>query len=228
MRTPPRHRDSLIVGTFRTTELEPGGALSVAVADLNGAGATGIELQGVSEDDVVDMSVMMAGESGAIDVSVVRAVAHDTAGNPFFVGEVLRETVLRTGNADDPSALRVPSSVRPVIAQRIARLGEPARNLLSIASVIGRKSTLDLLATAAGIDSDTVLATVEVAIGAALVEEIPSHVDRFGFAHTLVQRTLYEGLGRPVAVESTASWRRHSRMPRRLRPNGSVSWRHTG
>ena len=82
-------------------------------------------------------------------------IARETAGNPFFAGEVLRHLtesgaiVQEEGGrwrlAGDLAELGLPQSVREVIGRRVERLGPDARTALSAAAVIGREFDLDLL-----------------------------------------------------------------------------------
>ena len=55
---------------------------------------------------------------------------------------------------------------------------------------------LDVLATVSGIDEDHTLNMLEAAERAALLSEDIAGHGRFRFVHSLVQHTLYEGLGR--------------------------------
>ena len=75
-------------------------------------------------------------------------LVHRTEGNPFFVEEVLRslqetETLRREGNrlvvAANLEALVVPATIEDVIRARIQRLGDDSRQILEVASVIGRE-----------------------------------------------------------------------------------------
>ena len=67
--------------------------------------------------------------------------------------------------------------------------------VLGTASVIGRDFDLDLLAAATDGDEDDLLDLLDEAQRAALVYELPHAPGRYGFAHALIQHTLYEDLG---------------------------------
>src|SRR5439155_4536852 len=85
----------------------------------------------------------------------------------------------------------LPASVRDVIGRRVARLGAEAVRILSVASVIGRDFSLEILAQVAERTEDEVLDTLEAATTAAILmerEEVPGW---FRFNHALIQRTLY-------------------------------------
>ena len=124
-----------------------------------------------------------------------------TEGNPFFVAEVLRsleETgVLRqfgeTWQLGDLETIQVPTLVRQVIETRLDRLGPGARELLQVAAVIGHEVPVDLWIAVSGADEEQLAETLEVAVDARIVEEMPGGME-FSFTHALIRETLYEGL----------------------------------
>ncbi len=120
-------------------------------------------------------------------------------GNPFYIGELLHglEDDGRLVRADgwsvgDLADATVPLVLKQVIARRVARLGETAPRLLTIAAVIGQEVPLSLWATVAGVDGDTVLDLVEPAVGARILDESPDGMT-VCFAHALIRETLYTG-----------------------------------
>ena len=90
--------------------------------------------------------------------------------------------------------IALPDSVREVIGGRVARLGNRADRVLSMAAVIGRDFDLDLLALSTATTEDELLDILEAAAAVALVREM-ADTGRYNFAHALIQHTLYEDLG---------------------------------
>ncbi|MFN8511417.1 MAG: LuxR C-terminal-related transcriptional regulator [Chloroflexia bacterium] len=76
---------------------------------------------------------------------------------------------------------------------RLARLGEEAQRLLTLAAVIGQEVPLALWATVAETDEDALLDAVDAATEAQLVTALPDG-SAVLFAHALVREALYEGL----------------------------------
>jgi predicted ATPase len=81
----------------------------------------------------------------------VVARVHDvTAGNPLFLGEVVRALVAgghlieTEGRAADPM-LRIPEELRGLIRRRLVGLSTEAVSNLKVASVIGREFELGVL-----------------------------------------------------------------------------------
>jgi hypothetical protein len=91
--------------------------------------------------------------------------------------------------------MSLPESVREVIERRVERLGDEAREVLTLGAVIGREFDLRLLSAVAGVDEVGLLDRVEGAVAASLLAESPEQVGRFRFVHALINNTLYEALG---------------------------------
>ena len=109
---------SLVVATYRDTDLGRGHPLSEALADLRREpDVERVVLRGLDEAEVVEMVSTAAGhelEGEALELA--RAVHAETEGNPFFVGQVLRH-LAETG------AIRVEDG-RWVVSDR-TRVGIP-------------------------------------------------------------------------------------------------------
>jgi class 3 adenylate cyclase/tetratricopeptide (TPR) repeat protein len=194
-----------VLGTFRDTDVVSGDPISELLAGLHReGGASRIVLRGLTDLDVLAMLELVAGHEMTDDGVALRdALVAETAGNPFFVGEILRHLV-ESGAISrrddgrwvaDPNlrAAGLPVSVREVIGRRLATLGPDAARVLALGSVIGRDFDLGLLAAVAQMDEDAALDVCETAVTAAVLHptEVP---ERYTFAHALIEHTLYEGL----------------------------------
>lgn len=114
-----------------------------------------------------------------------------TRGNPFF-GLQLLDQLRRTS---DPAlgAGGLPVGARDWILQRVGRLGDDAATTLSIASVVGRRFDVVLLADVVGAGALEILGHLEAALDADLITE-GDQPGEFRFVHAIVQTTLYESL----------------------------------
>jgi DNA-binding CsgD family transcriptional regulator len=125
-------------------------------------------------------------------------------GNPFFTMELLRalaeaSLLRRDDRGWSLGALDrvvVPSLVRQVIDGRVARLGDRTREPLALAAVIGHEVPLALWSRVAGLNDDALMAIVEHAVEANLLDASPDGA-RVRFVHALTREALYEGVVAP-------------------------------
>jgi class 3 adenylate cyclase/tetratricopeptide (TPR) repeat protein len=195
----------MIVGTYRDTELFEHQPLTDTFVALGREGPIArVSLGGLSESGVVSLLEAAAGHSlDNAGLGLANAVFQETDGNPFFVGEILRnlaetQVIFRGDNgrwqlSAELAELTLPDSVRDVIGSRVARLGNVARSVLLLASVIGRNFDVLLLARVSQHTEDEIIDILERAAAVAIVSEIDEK--RYTFSHALVQHTLYQGLG---------------------------------
>jgi DNA-binding SARP family transcriptional activator/energy-coupling factor transporter ATP-binding protein EcfA2 len=120
-----------------------------------------------------------------------------SAGNPLLVLETIR-AVHQHGADNGDGAWPLPTRVRELVTARLERLSERARQVVSIASVIGREFDFRLLQHAAALDDR---------LGAEVVEELVRRKvlhgvgERLDFTHDLVRQVAREALP-PDAVKS--------------------------
>jgi class 3 adenylate cyclase len=126
-----------------------------------------------------------------------------TEGNPFFLEEAVRalcEVGVLVGEragyrlGRPAEAIEIPPTVKIVLASRVARLAGAARELLEIASVIGRYFDAALLSEVAGLAAETtteLLATLDQA--GLLKSPIPPSLE-YRFEHAFTQEVAYESV----------------------------------
>jgi class 3 adenylate cyclase/tetratricopeptide (TPR) repeat protein len=197
----------LVLGIFRDSELAHADALRDTLGVLRRhSDVSRIELTGLDDRGVVSFLEAAAGQTlDDAGVGLAHAVYRETDGNPFFVSEVLRHLAETGAIYQDASGqwtseasleqVALPDSVREVIGGRVARLGQDAERVLSMAAVIGRDFDLDVLARATKTSEDELLDILEAAAAVALVREPAEASGRYNFSHALIQHTLYEDLG---------------------------------
>ena len=195
----------LILGTYRDTDLDVGRPLARVLDDLvRGRRAVRLALKRLPENDVAEMLTGMANQ--APPKPLVKAIYHETEGNPFFVEEVFRhlaeEGRLFDARGRYKAALKItdldiPEGVRLAIGRRLQHLTETSRRVLTAAAVIGRSFGFRLLANLSEEGEDDVLEAIEEAERARLIVPVPGAEARYRFAHELVRQTLASGLSLP-------------------------------
>jgi len=187
----------LVVGSYRHTEVDQGHPLLGAVADLTRGQHRWLPLGGLGQREVAGFIALVAGAEPSAELAA--EVYRQTDGNPFFVTEVVR--LLASQGRLDPAARGaavlkggLPEGVRAVVAERLSRLSGDCRQILEVASVVGRDFELRVLQPASGLDAGQLLVLLEEAEAARLVGAVPGELSRWRFAHALVREVLYEGL----------------------------------
>ncbi len=176
---------ALVIGIYRDTDLGRTHPTSEALADFRReSGAEQMPLTGLRQEEVAEL----AQRSDAAGVSP--EILHDTEGNPFYIGQLLRY-LAEVGAAGFP----LPLSLREVIDRRIGRLGDEERKVLPVAAVIGRDFDFGLLAEVTGRGEDELLGLLEQATDSEMLTESATTPGRFTFTHGLIREILYDDVG---------------------------------
>ena len=183
----------LVIGAYRDVDPTPAEPLTTALVELGREPTTRtITLTGLDESDVGRFIELTTHDVPAV-VELAVAVHAETEGNPLFVGEIVR-LLASEGRLGDVEAVAIPQSVRDVIGRRLRHLSEEANRVLVLASVLGREFDLDALSSVAAVSDDDVLDTIDEAMAARVLADLPGSPGRLRFAHVLIRDTLYEGL----------------------------------
>jgi predicted ATPase len=132
---------------------------------------------------------------------VVSEIYAETAGNPFFVGELFHYLEEENRLYDAAGAFRadlkvaeqeVPRNVRLVVGRRLARLTGLTQKILATAAAIGRSFPFKVLEAATA--AERLLECVEEAERAGLISSGPSSPEaRFEFSHELIRQVVIDG-----------------------------------
>ena len=194
-----------VLGTFRDSEVSAGHVVGELLAALHREqGVERFALRGLTDLDLLELLERVAGHEMTEQGLALRdAVLAETAGNPFFVVEILRhlsETGAIYQGVDgswtsdaDLQAVGLPISVKEVIGRRVAALGVESERVLAMGAVIGREFDVELLAAAAKVDDDVLIDLCDAAVVAAVLQRSGAP-DRYTFSHALIEHTLYEAL----------------------------------
>jgi hypothetical protein len=188
----------LVVATARDQEL---GASELAgrLDDMRAAGqAELIELGNLSSASAAQLVADVRGHAvSGEDLSLVMSV---TAGNPFYLLEVLRTTSSIPGPVE-------PADLTGVVDSRLSQLSEQAREVVALASAVGRDFTLDLLIEASDLAADVVVRQVDELWRRRILDE---QGRGYGFAHDLLREAAYRMISPP------RRWLLHRRLAQSL------------
>jgi DNA-binding SARP family transcriptional activator len=149
--------------------------------------ASRLRLEGLDAEEV---AALVAAQLGPDADPALTSTVHDrTAGNPFFVVELMRWMA----GTQESGRSAVPPSVVAVLRTRLQRLPADTREVLELGALAGREVTLDLL-EGAGVPAEEALPALEVAMALGLVGS-GSTPWSWRFTHALVQEVLDAELG---------------------------------
>lgn len=194
----------LVVATYRDTDLDRTHPLSATLADLRReTEPERIVVRGLGRDEIAALvthdrtrpgvDATDAAPGGNVDDAFVDLLHTQTAGNPFFLVQVLRHLSDEGGaRVSSPGDEALPEGVREVVGRRLSALPDGADQVLSIAAVTGSVfdlRVLELLDNSITGSTD-LLDHLDAAVGAHLIEEVEGRPGRFAFVHALVRHTL--------------------------------------
>jgi tetratricopeptide (TPR) repeat protein len=176
-------RSIVVLHTWRPEDLDDRGAgFAAAVEGLPGAL---VLTPGRLGREAVARLVAAATAAGRASPDPDKLLG-DSEGLPLYVVEAL---AAGTGGPDGPAR-----SVRALLRERIANVGETAAQVLSAAAVIGRSFDLSILRTTSGRSEEETLMAVEELVRRGVVRELHAGgTDAFDFAHAKLRDAAYEG-----------------------------------
>lgn len=218
----------MVVVTYRDTDIDRAHPLASVIGDLRREPRVErYALRGLDEAGVVALLTAAGGSELEDDGrALAQALARETEGNLFFVGEILRH-LTETGaivyvdgqwrGTITIDEVGIPEGIRDVVGRRLSRLSDDANETLRTAAVVGREFPFDVVAEIDEQPEDVVLGHVEDALGAQLLTEVSGAPGRMAFAHALVRTTLLEELS------TTRRIRLHRRIGEALERRGAAS-----
>jgi adenylate cyclase len=157
----------------------------------------------LTADDAQLLLRQCCGEDASLAL-LSRNIVERAQGNPFFLEELVNALVERGDFEGERGAYRLkggidaiplPATVQAVVAARIDRLAERAKQVLETAAVIGREFPLSILTPVTGLHSADLSEAVWQLRQAELVYDLPPHEHGLhAFRHPLIQEVAYRAL----------------------------------
>ncbi len=198
------HLPILFVLTYRSDEVSPELRHFQAALDREHL-AQDFSLQRLTRAEVAAMLQAIFAMHQAVPTGLLESLYQLTEGNPFFLEEVLKSLVA-TGEISEREGLwertplfgthtrspSIPRSVHDAVYQRTKQLSVPARQVLTLAAVAGRRFDLSIVRQVMHDDESHLLTLMKELVAAQLVKE--EAADRFSFRHVLTRQAVYSEL----------------------------------
>ena len=198
----------LILGTYRTEEVS-----DAVVALSHKPHVIGLELPRLGHREVIQMvadMLAMPTQRGGFAAYVSRAAE----GNPFFVTEHVRTAVSQSlfyrdeqhnwqtrnitqDGLADFQQLPLPQSLRELLEQRLHALSHHARETAVAAAVLGRESTIELVAEVANLSSEAGRAAIDELLRRHILEQ--KGPARVRFVHDKLREVAYDAESQRLA-----------------------------
>jgi class 3 adenylate cyclase/tetratricopeptide (TPR) repeat protein len=159
-----------------------------------------ISLQPLGQADTRELLRDLAGEDPSLD-GLDEPIHKRTAGNPFFVEEIVRDLVEAGHLEGERGAHRlvrpveeagVPATVQAVLGARIDRLEPAGKLLLQVASVVGREVGARALGLTAGLSEEELNPALCELIDGGFLYEAELYPERvLAFRHPLTREVAY-------------------------------------
>ncbi len=195
----------LVFGTYRDVELSTEQPFAKALETLSRKRlAQTLTVAPLPPDSVRLMLSELGGPSPPN--ALVQSIHRETEGNPFFVEEVFQhlkdEGALydhegRWRSDREADELGMPEGVRAVIARRLGRVSEDSQRVLTVAAIVGRGFSLELLEAIGDVTGEALLTALEEAEAHFLIVSTSNREAQWEFSHALIRQTLADGLSVP-------------------------------
>ncbi len=193
-----------VVATYRDSE--PADDLTECLAQLRREDRVDrVAPAGLRQNDISELLHNASGQQLTPEsLQLCQLLERDTAGNPLFVTEALRD--LREAGHIAPDSdgvwglttplqeLPSPASVRELVAHRVGRLGPDAVRVLTVAATIGLEFEIEFVAEVADLPVDRVVELMDEGLRAALLAETATKLGHLRFVHALIAHALHADL----------------------------------
>ncbi|HEY4457880.1 MAG TPA: AAA family ATPase [Pseudonocardiaceae bacterium] len=195
------HEPVLLVGMIRDA---PSPALALARACAQRGTGVVIDLDRLTPDDVRRMAgSCLAIPATDVPDAVVELLWAGSAGNPFLVNEIVASMIddrLLVPDGDgwqvtEAVHTNLPTTFVRGVARRVEALGPQAREVLSVAAILGRRFPLGVVQAATGIDHSDLLSRLRDDALAELIGPDEQTPDWYCFQHSLVVDALLTLVG---------------------------------
>jgi predicted ATPase len=182
----------LIVGTYRDVDARRNTPLLNMLGGLRqSADVQRVHLTGLPKAALGEVAEQLCGLS--LREPVLKTIYEQTDGNPFFAVELIRVLVEESGAGDITTApATIPAGVNEAISRRLVRFPDECNELLRVAAVYGRQFTAREIAAAGDCDMHSVLAGLDPAAQAGIVQTITAAPGSYQFTHALIRETIYQ------------------------------------
>lgn len=156
-----------------------------------------ILLEGLSEEEISDLVYLLLGK--AVSSTAIQKLARDTAGNPLFVIEIIKNMMGLYKDSEEITLLDhfpIPHNVQSIIAEHIKEIDADSLAVLSSAAMLGSTFTPDLIEVACHLPQEEIVIALDKLEKTHTIVSMPEMkpVGGYAFTHDQIRQTLLNGL----------------------------------
>jgi DNA-binding CsgD family transcriptional regulator/tetratricopeptide (TPR) repeat protein len=183
----------LIVGTYRDSDASRKTPLLSTLGALSrDSDCRRVRLSGLSQRAIGEVAERLCDVN--LSESAIEAIYQQTDGNPLFAIELIKVFIDENAGAAISTVPAIPAGIRETIGRRLSRLSDRCNDLLCVAAVHGRHFAVREVAASTTEDVQAVLAMLEPAVQAGIVQSTVDAPGGWQFTHALIRETIYEDL----------------------------------
>lgn len=193
-----RRGRTMLIGTFRTDDLERGHPLLVRLAEMGRhPQVQRLDLRPLDLDEQLEQLTAILGRRPSRVVA--ERIHARSEGNPFFAEEIIAAdetaaTATDRGRASPSAATRddghLPATLRDILLDRIAALPDAAQRILRVVAVAGAHADDALLTEMSGVGEAETEDSIREAVGRHILQ-VDDQTGTYRFRHSLLSEVVY-------------------------------------
>jgi len=186
------HQRLLFIGSYRDNEIGAEHPLYATFGRLLRDPATSlVRLRPLAERAMNELLREALGDRAILGSSTFNEVRRRSEGNALFAEELLRHAVDSAAAGDDPRIVPLPHSLQAVVRERLSRCDEWEREVLSRASLFGRRFYVDVLSEIFADPPERYVAALKHLRELQLIDALEGDGLEFAFRHALTRDVVY-------------------------------------
>lgn len=211
----------LLIASYRDDYVEPGPLLDMLRRHPElvdpGPRVRDIALAPLTERDATKLAGLLFERADREVPESCPELAKESRGSPFFVQELVRYTLERSGDTDGPDAQPMRPTLERVLDARLALLGSDALQLLRVVATAGRPLERDIAVAAADVaPNDERALTLARASNMLRVHVSGDGTQRLEMYHDRIRRVVVDSMSDELAL------RQHGQLARVMEAADSV------
>lgn len=189
----------LILCTYRSSEPVSNHAFGLSLSSINGLqNVDQVHLEGLDVDGISELAKRLLGR--LITQKIAEHLHSVTNGNPLYLLSIL--SLARRSHADftgicgssENRNVILPHDLSTTIVAHLSTLPQKTFAILEDASVIGRRFSIDILATVSSAPGDQIEEALAEAVDRGFIRKLSRFPAKYEFSHIIVRDAVYSSL----------------------------------